>query len=132
MSRNGHGGARISAGRLPGKRNEASMRRANIVEKAISFELRCRLLAELAKGILLEKTDKKDGSKQVFLQPPSIDAIRELNDRQFGRPHQGIAFNPGEEKELPPYVIFALPVPGSLPGPNGDMNRQSIPKVVRA
>lgn len=62
---------------------------AEIIEKAISTKRRAELLAELAEGVTLQET-LKNGETKIYTRAPSVEAIKELNDRQYGKSRQSI------------------------------------------
>ncbi len=79
-------GRRTGGGSRKGIPNKTTQELRDIIEKAISTQERMELLAQLARGILLE--DLVKGMPIVYRTPPSDFAIKQLNEYQYGKPKQ--------------------------------------------
>ena len=65
------------------------------IEKAIPLKERLAKLAELARGVKVEKEDKRTGEKAVYSQPPDLAAIKHLNEYDLGKPAENIEMPKG-------------------------------------
>jgi hypothetical protein len=92
------GGARPGAGRPKGRRSKHNRELAKVIDKTMPIEDRVKKLADIAKG-----EDKG----------LALSAIRELNDREFGKAAQGVvAVDPKNGKKKPYALAF---IPAMLP-----------------
>ena len=55
-----------------------------VIEKSIPFRERVELLAELARGVLVEEVT--DGEEKVYRTKPDVKALQQLNEMQKGKP----------------------------------------------
>jgi hypothetical protein len=55
-----------------------------VIEITISFKERVELLAELARGVLVEEVN--DGEEKVYRTKPDVKALQQLNEMQKGKP----------------------------------------------
>lgn len=55
-----------------------------VIEKTISFKERVELLAELARGVLVQEVE--DGEEKVYRTKPDVKALQQLNEMQKGKP----------------------------------------------
>lgn len=55
-----------------------------VIEKSIPFRERVELLAELARGVLVEEV--VDGEEKVYRTKPDVKALQQLNEMQKGKP----------------------------------------------
>lgn len=57
---------------------------AAVIESVITFKERIELLAELARGVLVQEVE--DGEEKVYRTKPDVKALQQLNEMQKGRP----------------------------------------------
>lgn len=55
-----------------------------VIEKTIKFSERVQLLAELARGVLVQEV--VDGEEKVYRTKPDVKALQQLNEMQKGKP----------------------------------------------
>lgn len=91
---------RANSGRKKGTPNANRSELAAIIEAAISTKERMKLLAELARGVTVEETDKK-GDVNIYTKPPDSFAIRQLNEYQYGKPAQSITVGTEDGEPFP-------------------------------
>lgn len=77
---------RKTGGRRKGTPDKRFADLAGIIERAISTEERMQLLGDLARGIKLQDT----ATEVIYTTRPDRDAIKQLNEYQYGRPPQPI------------------------------------------
>lgn len=63
-----------------------------IIENIIKFSERVQLLADLARGVLVEKVDK-EGNERVYREKPDVKALQQLNEMQIGKPQMTSKLN---------------------------------------
>ena len=62
---------------------------SKVIEKEIPLKERIKKLAELARGVIVEKEDK-NGKKVVYAEKPDLAAIKHLNEYDLGKPAENI------------------------------------------
>jgi len=98
-------GAQKGEARRKGIPNKDRAALAGIIEQVIPTKERIELLAQLARGV------KVQGEKCVYLTKPDSAALKDLNDRQYGRPGQALEITYDREKltDEPAYDFSKLP-----------------------
>ena len=86
-------GAKKGEARRKGIPNKDRAALAQIIEQVIPTKERIELLAQLARGVRVQ------GEKSVYLTKPDAAALRDLNDRQYGKPGQALEIT-YEDEEL--------------------------------
>jgi hypothetical protein len=76
-------------GRKKGTLNKSTQVLREQIEAAISTEERLRILAELARGIVVQDGEQNSANK-VFSKPPDVKALEMLFSYQYGRPAQAL------------------------------------------
>jgi len=80
---------RAGLGRKKGTHNKNKAALAEIINKEIPPEERVRLVAELARGVLVEEPDGHGGVK-VYSRAPDMVALRHLEEFSTGKPIQRV------------------------------------------
>lgn len=82
----------------PGRKNGKDPKKAAtkasddaIIEIAIPFKERVELLAELARGVLVQEIE--DGEEKVYRTKPDVKALQQLNEMQKGKPQMTTKIN---------------------------------------
>ena len=82
----------------------------------MSTEERFGKLAELARGVTVQAVDKHTMTTVVYQTVPDRDAIRQLNEYQYGKPAQAVQLQDAAGGPLP---VLLMPVVQS-PDAKGD------------
>lgn len=83
----GSGGRRPGAGRKPGVPQKRKSDIADVINSVIPPNERIGLLAERARGVLVQEIDKR-GESRVYSLPPSENALKILEEYASGKPIQ--------------------------------------------
>lgn len=82
----------------PGRKNGKDPKKAAtkasddaVIETTISFKERVELLAELARGVLVQEIE--DGEEKVYRTKPDVKALQQLNEMQKGKPQMTTKIN---------------------------------------
>jgi hypothetical protein len=92
-------------GRPKGARNKKTQELASIIDGVIPIEERVRLVAELARGILVEQTEAH-GKQRVYARPPDLAALRWLEEYRTGKPIQHVVDLQNEQGSKPQLIIY--------------------------
>jgi hypothetical protein len=85
-------GAKKGEARRKGIPNKDRAALAQIIERVIPTTERIELLAQLARGVRVQ------GEIGVYTTKPDAAALRDLNDRQYGKPGQALEITYDEEE----------------------------------
>ena len=98
-----------TGGRVKGSVVRTTSEFGKMLEKALASRKRAKILAQLAQGIQAQRFDKKTGKMIVYSIPPSHEAIRQMNEYQFGRPVQALEHGTTDGLPFPVMLIPAKP-----------------------